>query len=216
MTAPESNEPLETFMIEDLETLRALSDPLRMQIYEILVAEPASVRQIADRLGMGASRLYYHINSMEKLGLLRVVETRMVSNMVEKLYRAVAYRLDVAPNLLHFGSDEGTSTVLDMLATHLDATREDLVRSLHVRQQDLAQGAAPRQRNVLVNRTIARIPDARAEEFSSRLVALIEEFTASDTPAAKTPPGEGETYQNYALTVAFYPSFYFGAAAESQ
>ena len=52
----ETNQPQETFLIEDLETLRTLSDPLRMQVYEILIAEPSTIRQVAERLGLAPSR----------------------------------------------------------------------------------------------------------------------------------------------------------------
>ena len=202
----EEFQPADTFLIEDLETLRTFADPLRAQVYEILLQAPASVRQVGERLGLAPSRLYYHINLMEKLGLIRVVETRMVANMVEKAYRAAAYKLDVASDLLDFGSDSGQQAIHGLLTTGLEATRDDLLRSLHVRQMELEQGAEARPRQVMVSRTTARIPDAKADAFRSRLQALIAEFDEAD----RTKDKDGEGLQDYALLVAFYPSFYFG------
>jgi DNA-binding transcriptional ArsR family regulator len=203
MTTP--TQPEETFLIEDLETLRTLSDPLRMQIYEILLSESSTIRQVAERLGLAPSRLYYHMNQMEKQGLVQVAETRMVSNMVEKVYRARAYHLELAPGLLNFNTEDGERAVKDVLTGHLDATRDDLLRSLQARQMQVEQGAEKRQRNVMVNRMTARIPDSYAEEFHQRLAALIDEFGRRDSPFTSDHPD----YQDYALLIAFYPSFYY-------
>jgi DNA-binding transcriptional ArsR family regulator len=198
--------PAEFHIVEDLETLRVLADPLRNQIYELLIPASANVRQIADRLGVAPSRLYYHINLLEKHGLIHVVETRMVANMVEKVYRAAAYKIDLAPDLLHFDSGSNREAMPEILTSSIDATREDLLRSVNARMFDVEQGGAPeRKRNVMVSRTTARIPDQYADAFRERLIALVEEFIGQDAPARQ--PAEGD--QNYALLVAFYPSFYY-------
>jgi len=198
--------PAEFHIVEDLETLRVLADPLRNQIYALLIPASANVRQIADRLGVAPSRLYYHINLLEKHGLIHVVETRMVANMVEKVYRAAAYKIDLAPDLLHFDSGSNREAMTEILTSSIDATREDLLRSVNARMFDVEQGGAPeRKRNVMVSRTTARIPDQYADAFRERLIALVEEFIGQDAPARQ--PAEGD--QNYALLVAFYPSFYY-------
>jgi DNA-binding transcriptional ArsR family regulator len=202
----ENFKPADSLRIEDLETLRTFADPLRAQIYEILLQAPASVRQVGERLGLAPSRLYYHVNLMEKLGLIRVVETRMVANMVEKVYRSAAYKLDVARELLDFQTDTGQQAITGLLTSGLEATREDLLRSLQARQAALEEGAQEKPRHVMVSRTTARIPDGKAEEFRARLSALIEEFETADL----TREQDGAGQQDYALLVAFYPSFYFG------
>src|SRR4051812_17141092 len=83
-------EPEALHMIADLETLRVIADPVRVQILEASVMEPRTVKQIARLLGIPATKLYYHINMMEEHGLLRVVGTRLVSGILEKQYRATA------------------------------------------------------------------------------------------------------------------------------
>ena len=194
--------PAQTYTIPDLETLRTLSDPLRMQIYEIVLDTPSSVRQIAERLGLASSRLYYHINQLEKFGLIRMVETRMVANMMEKIYRAVAFELELAPGLLNFNVEENRETLTNMMVNHLDITRDDILRSLQARQLAVEQGAEQRPRTMMVNRLLATIPDEVADEFTRRLQALIKEFGEKDHT-------KGEKVQTYALTVAFYPTFYY-------
>lgn len=204
--------PKDMLIIEDLETLRVLADPLRNQIYELLIPAPANVREIAERLGTASSRLYYHMGLLEKHGLIHVVETRMVANMVEKVYRAAAYKIDLAPDLLHFDGGSNREAMTEILTSSIDATREDLLRSVNARLFEVEQGGAPKQpRHVMVSRTTARIADEYANQFRERLTALVEEFMVQDVPSRQPAPDD----QNYALLVAFYPSFYYGDQEET-
>ena len=54
------------FHIADLETLRAIADPLRVQIMELLEGGQAlTVKQVAEKLGLAPSKLYYHFGALE-------------------------------------------------------------------------------------------------------------------------------------------------------
>lgn len=194
------------FRIKDLETLRAVSDPLRVQIVELLVVENLTVKQVAEKLGLAPSKLYYHFATLEKLGLIEVAETRMVANMVEKLYRSSADVLDVDPALFKF-SKEGENEPFNMaINSVIDATRDDIIRSLQARQFQLELGADEQPRRFIINRLVSRVPEARVLEFQERLINLLQEFEAENDTSAR-----GAKFQPYALTVAFYPSFYFEA-----
>ena len=194
------------FRITDLETLRAISDPLRVQIVELLLGQNLTVKQVAEKLGLAPSKLYYHFTTLEKLGLIEVAETRMVSNMVEKIFTSGADALDVDPAIFRFSREGDNEPFTAAIASIVDATREDIVRSLQARQFQLEQGAPEKSRRFIINRVISRIPEARVEEFQERLVQMLKEFeTENDTSV------RGSRHQPYALTVAFYPSFYFEA-----
>jgi DNA-binding transcriptional ArsR family regulator len=78
-----SGQSLGTFVIKDYDTLKAIADPLRAQIVELLINDPLTVSQVAQRLGLAPSKLYYHFGLLEKIGLIAVVETRMVANIME-------------------------------------------------------------------------------------------------------------------------------------
>ena len=197
-------EPANTFIIRDFETLRVIADPLRKQILELLIHDTLTVKQTGDRLGLAPSKLYYHINMLEQHGLIEVVETRMVANMVEKWYKAAAADVDIAPELLSFSTQEGKENLYVEVAATIDATREDLLRSLEARTVQLEQGAQEQPRKAVINRQTVQISDQRAEEFFLRLSALMEEFEAAEATSAGEKP-----LQTYALTIAFYPSFYF-------
>ena len=78
-------------MIENLETLKVVADPLRLRILDAFGDKPHTVKQIAKVLEIPPNKLYYHVNMLEEHGLIRVVNTRLVSGIVEKTYRATAY-----------------------------------------------------------------------------------------------------------------------------
>ena len=199
------------FEIRDLETLRTIADPLRMQIFEQLVETPLTVKELAARLGLSPSRLYYHMNVLEERELVHVVGQNIIGNLVEKVYRAAAGDLDVSPTLLSFETRVGKESITAMAVTTLDTTREDLLRSLEARAYALEAGAPERRRSIMVTRTLQRITDAQAEIVLERLQALFREFEASTVD----PDFADEEAHPYALTVALYPHFDYPQAVEA-
>lgn len=190
------------FHVSDLETLRAIADPLRVQILELMEGQSLTVKQVAEKLGLAPSKLYYHFGALEKLGLIEVAETRMVANMLEKKFRSNADLLDVDPALFKFSKEGDNEPINILLASTIDATRDDLLRSLQARQFQLEQGADEQPRRLIINRVVSRVPEQRIEEFQERLMKLLQEFEAEDQTSKPSD-------QPYALSLAFYPSFYF-------
>jgi len=188
------------FVIDNLETLKVIADPLRWQILELLVLNAMTVKELGEKLGLAPSKLYYHISQLEEHGLVSIAETRIVSGIIEKRYQATAEAIDIDPALLSFSTDAGRDNIHTVLLATIDATREDLLRSLQARAFELEQGAAQQPRHVLVNRALSRIPEEQAEAFKHRLKELIQEFSAADAEDAD---------QAFALTIAYYPAFYY-------
>jgi hypothetical protein len=87
----------------------------------------------------------------------------------------------------------------------VDATREDLRRSLEARAYALDRGAPEQVRKAKVNRLVYRITESRAEAFHRRLTALMEDFEEADIDEA-SGVDEAETHV-YAFMAAFYPRF---------
>ncbi|MAT97613.1 MAG: hypothetical protein CL608_10760 [Anaerolineaceae bacterium] len=200
----EQFQPKDKLIIEDLDALKVIADPLRTQIIEILTHQSATVKQAADKLGLAPSKLYYHVNMLENAGFIVVVETRMVANMQEKYYRTVAHAFELDESLLTFHTAAGQDTVHTMLNNILDTTRDDIQRSLQARLFALDQGSSEQERRFMLTRQSGYIAEDRADEFMERLQALLQEFV-QDTAAEKM----AAPAQNYAFTIAFYPSMYY-------
>ena len=200
----EQFQPKDILIIEDLDALKVIADPLRTQIIEILTHQPATVKQIADKLGLAPSKLYYHVNMLENAGFIVVVETRMVANMQEKYYRTVANCFELDESLLTFHTDAGRDSINAVLNNVLDTTKDEIQRSLQARLFALDQGDSEKKRRIMLTRQTSYISEEKANEFMERLEILLKEF------GQQAESGETAiSTQNYAFTVAFYPSIYY-------
>jgi DNA-binding transcriptional ArsR family regulator len=189
------------FTISDLETLKVIADPVRNQIMEVLEKQPQNVKEVADKLGLAPSKLYYHFNMLEKVGLIKVMETRQVANLIEKYYQSTATFIDIDHNLLNFSTADGKENIFTLVTSTIDTTREDLLRSLQARSLQIEQGASGKPRSVTLSRYLSNMTDEKADEFHKRMEELLEDFIDNDT---KDPE-----HQTFAMTIAMYPSFYF-------
>ena len=199
----EDFKPAPVMTIKDLETLKVVSDPFRVQILEILVSEPQSVNQVAEKMGLPPSKLYYHVNMLEKHGLIQVVDTTVHGNVIEKHYWISAYDIRMEESLCSFGTPEGQENITTMMVVPIDATRQDIIRSLEARAFAIERGAEKHPRSVLIFRELSNISDEQADEFLSRLKELTKKFEGAGNQES------GDDVQTHALTIAFYPSFYY-------
>lgn len=107
----------ETFQLQNVEQLRTVADPLRIRIFESLARQPMTATQVGDELNIPAPKAHYHVRELERIGLVRLVETRERSGILEKYYRAVARNLQAPPQLLQSSDpDEIAGAITEMFA----------------------------------------------------------------------------------------------------
>jgi DNA-binding transcriptional ArsR family regulator len=87
-------------VIETLDQLRAVSDPLRLQILTALIKEEHTGKQLATLLSLSASKVHYHLKELETHGFVEVVRTEEKNGIIQKFYRAVAYDYKISEELL--------------------------------------------------------------------------------------------------------------------
>src|SRR5689334_22345645 len=86
-------------VIRNLEAVQALGHPLRVRILAAL-REPASAASVARSVGEPRQKVNYHLKELERVGLVRAVEQRMVGNLVETLFLAVGSSFVLADDAL--------------------------------------------------------------------------------------------------------------------
>src|SRR4051812_32721287 len=69
---------LARYKVDRLDQVRLLAHPLRLRLFEAFAIEPRTTRQVAQALGLAPTRLYHHVNALEEVGLLKLMETRRV------------------------------------------------------------------------------------------------------------------------------------------
>jgi DNA-binding transcriptional ArsR family regulator len=83
----------EMVVITAPEQLRALADPLRRTLLDLLLERAATVTEMAQAVGRPKSTIAYHVTLLVDTGLLRVVRTRRVRAIEERYYGRIARTL---------------------------------------------------------------------------------------------------------------------------
>lgn len=184
------------FQIRSLETLRVISEPLRLRIIEQLSDEPRTVKQLTAALDVTPTKLYYHMNLLELHGLIRITGTRLVSGIVEKQYQASAYQYRVDRALLAV-APPGEEPAYGIITAMLGMVGDQIREGLRAGQIDLEPGA-PLTRRLVFGHTTGRLTAEQVEPFYQRLTELFREFDllAGDTDAS---------VPRYAMALTLYP-----------
>jgi DNA-binding transcriptional ArsR family regulator len=191
-------EPLPERLISDVETLRALSDPLRLRILEVMTATPDetyTVKRLASIIGTSQTRLYHHVNQLAERDLIVAAGQRVVSGIIETSYRVGQRSLRLDRRLLAADA----STMHDTLTTIFDGARDDIERGLRAGTISSAEDADPASK-LLLARGLVRLTPERAADLRARLAALFEEFSDDEGHAAAPGvPAFGLVLSMYAM-----------------
>ena len=182
---------LELRTVSDPQALKAIADPLRLQMLQLLSNDPQrlwTVKELAARLGEPTTKLYHHMKLLASAELVLDVETRVVSGIVEHRYRCAqrAIKLDDAL----FGSPTMRGESVKSLVGVLDQTRDDFVA--------YASGADADIDRISFGRALLRLTDDDHAELMKRMEQLIEEFGARSKKQRKA-------IRRSAITVVMHP-----------
>jgi DNA-binding transcriptional ArsR family regulator len=157
--------------------LRAVADPLRSTILDLLLERAATVAELATAVKRPKSTVAHHVNVLLDAGLLRVVRTRRVRAVDERYYGRTA-RVFFVGVVNRPGEDPTT--------VHANALSVAAAESFLAHEADDL-------RSILRH---ARIPAERAPEFWDRVVVLAGEFAQL--------PRSGDTV--YGFAAGLYPT----------
>ena len=156
--------------------LRALADPLRATLLDLLLERAATVTELAAAVERPKSTVAHHVNVLVEAGLLRVVRTRRVRAIEERFYGRTARAFYVGTVPLEQVTPPPWTNYLADAAAESDA--------------------AYHADTMWANHRHARISRARANEFWQRVDQVIREFSEL--------PREGDTV--YGFVAALYPT----------
>jgi hypothetical protein len=87
-----------------------------VRILDSVERDAMTAKQIADHLKEAAPKVHYHVRELERVGLLRLVETREKGGVLEKYYRSIAPDIFVPATLLSgLPPNEATAAMSDLL-----------------------------------------------------------------------------------------------------
>ena len=188
----------EEMLIDDVETLKVLADPGRIQIMRAFHQAP-TVKEVAEYLDRPATKLYYHVNLLEKHHIIQVIETNMVSGIMEKTYLVSAKNYRPARELL-------TATEMDehleaVLTAVFDTAKLDIKASIQAGLMDLKRKEAKPLNNSVISHAKLHLTEAQMADVRDKLEGIIAEY-AGLSQSTETPDAEP-----YGLVIGFYPMF---------
>jgi DNA-binding transcriptional ArsR family regulator len=142
--------------------LAAIGDPTRSRILGVIQHQPATAKQIADRLGLAPGTIGHHLRVLEEAGLARVVARRLVRGIVAKYYTRTARIFN-----MHFPHEVELEAASSL--NILDTARNELAEALLLNGPDLTGN---------VGFPHARLSPDRARAYQERVEQLIEDFVA--------------------------------------
>lgn len=193
--APAPPAQLPVFTVRSLEQARVLADPLRLRILLEFVAAPRTTKQVAERLGEPAPKLYRHVESLVNAGLLARGEERQKRGTTERYLRAVASRFEVDPSLFAPATESGKATVSRSMVKMVGSVFGDTQREFLAQQHQFADEVD----GPILLRIRARGSRDGLRTLRARLVEWVEECQST---AGGDATGEAE----YAGLIAFYPT----------
>lgn len=151
---------------------KALADPLRIRLLEALWEMPQSARELADHVDLPPDRLYYHLNHLERAGLIEIAEYRpLARGKVERVY---------TPAVTEPPSDAANpEDMAEFLGSMLDATRADINAAYRSKQ-------AGGRREVDLHRGALRLTDEALAELRGHIERLATQFGDRDAPGVWT------------------------------
>ena len=146
-------------VVDNVRQFKAISDPTRSRILGIIQNQPATAKQIADRLEATPGAIGHHLHVLEVTGLAKVVARRLTRGIVANYYTRTARIFDfsLSPEVA------GESFGLDIFTQ----VRNELAESMESGGKDaLLYDGFPR----------IRLSPERAKYYEERLQAIVDDI----------------------------------------
>ena len=176
-----------TYKIRDLEQIRLLADPLKLNILQAFAESAKTTKQVAEELGENVTKLYRHVDTLHDSGLLVVVEEKQKRGTIERTFQAVAQRFEADHSLF---SDESGAAGSDAAREMLRASEAEIV-------DVLARGRNDDGTQTIVTRVRGKASPEKIAELRTTLNEWIDSLPGDDESDV------GETAEFGGL-IAFY------------
>ncbi|MEB6550964.1 winged helix-turn-helix domain-containing protein [Heyndrickxia sporothermodurans] len=94
-------------IIEDLEQLKAVSDPFRTKLLSLLLEHSYTGQQLSKLVEVPRSKVHYALSELEKHGFVEIVRTEEKGGVLQKYYKATAKGYIPSETILPYIEDVG-------------------------------------------------------------------------------------------------------------
>lgn len=197
MNKKDKAKQLDSYQISDIEQVKALSHPLRMRIIETLAAaDPMTTKQVAEALGEKPTRLYHHVDTLLKAGLIRLTHTKQNRGTTEKYYETIAKQFRAGADLF---SDENASkqknALRPMIHTVFGNTTNELLRLVDAAGLDEDPDAIG-----FLSYIEMHLEQEQVDTVQKKLQDILDYLESINDPES-----DSNDLRKYRLTIAHYP-----------
>jgi len=186
-------------IITEPETLKIIADSFRMALLREF-HHPRTVKEVSETLGMPPTKLYYHVNLLEKHGLIEVIDTNVISGIIEKTYRITARRLRLDESLLAAPGFENHQ-LENLVSAILDEIRQEMMAGLRHGLIEFAKNERQEKPQEFLWRGVSYLTPEEAEMIQQKIAALFLEVEGY--PQERQTAGKNN--RPYAINFLFYP-----------
>ena len=101
----------EILVLRDLECIKAIAHPKRIDILKAFNNLPLSAKQLSQILDEPHAKINYHIKALYKVGILELVEEKIKSGIVEKYYYPKAKSILIDKNVINISLEKDDETI---------------------------------------------------------------------------------------------------------
>jgi DNA-binding transcriptional ArsR family regulator len=185
-------------VIEDPVTAEVSLDPVRTRLLAEL-AEPASATMLAAKVGLPRQKVNYHLKTLERHGLVDLVEERKKGNVTERVMRATAASYVISPAALAAVQPDPARSPDNLSARWLLAVAARLVRDVGA----LITGATQARKRVATFALDGQVRFASAADRAAFAEDLSEAVAAM---IARYHDETAERGRDHRVVVAIHPS----------
>jgi predicted ArsR family transcriptional regulator len=178
----------ETLKIKNLQQIKLLSDPLKLQLIQAFAEDAKTTKQVAAELGESVTKLYRHVDALFDAELIEIAGEKQKRGTVERTFRAVARRFEADHALFADKDDEESTNVA-----------RDVLRSVESEiLTALAEDGARESREAIFMRLRCKASPERIAELRNTLKTWLES-------AQGEKEGGDENAEEIGALIAFYP-----------
>jgi DNA-binding transcriptional ArsR family regulator len=173
--------------------LRALAHPIRLRLLEAFAQGRRTTMQVAVLIGEPPTRLYHHVNAMERAGILKLVDTRPVRGTTEKYFEIARKQIGIVRG--HRLTPAVRGSLTEIATVVLEEARAELLAAI--------ANPAPRSRATApaVLRMMLTVPPSKLDLVRRRLRDVLKEIRRDAKKASRSPES-----RQWALTLVFAPT----------
>jgi DNA-binding transcriptional ArsR family regulator len=189
---------LDVAVIDDPAAAEAALEPARARLLAQLT-EPRSAAMLAAAAGLARQKVNYHLRTLERHGLVELVQERRKGNVTERLLQATAASYVISPAALAAVAPDPARAPDRLSARWLLALAAQLVRDVG----DLITGADRAQKKLATFATDGRVRFASAADRAAFTAELMQAVTAL---VAKYHDEQADGGRDHRLVIAIHPA----------